>query len=198
MNIVFDLGGVVFTWNPQKLISNVFEDKLAQRRVMEEVIGQEEWVELDRGTIEIKDAIESIVDRTGLSKLKIKELMSRVPSSLQPIVETVELIKVLKEKGTKLYILSNMHTASIEYLEKNNSFLDLFDGQIISCRINLVKPEVQIYEYLLEKYKLSGSETIFIDDTDINLITANQVGIRTIKYLNTSQCKYELKEYGCL
>lgn len=198
MNIVFDLGGVVFTWNPQKLISNVFEDKLAQRKVMEEVIGHDEWVELDRGTIEIKDAIESIVDRTGLSKLKIKELMSKVPSSLQPIVETVELIKVLKEKGNKLYILSNMHTVSIEYLEKNNSFLNLFDGQIISCRIKMVKPEEQIYKYLLEEFKLSASKTIFIDDTEINLITANQLGIRTIKYLNTAQCKNELNEYCCL
>ena len=198
MNIVFDLGGVVFTWDPQKLVSNVFEDKLAQRRVMKEVIGQQEWVELDRGTIERKDAIESIVDRTGLSKIKIKELMVKVPSCLKPISETVELIKILKEKGNKLYILSNMHTASIEYLEKNNSFWNLFDGQIISCRINMVKPEVQIYEYLLAKYNLSASETIFIDDTEINLITANELGIRTIKYLNASQCKSELKEYGCL
>lgn len=198
MNIVFDLGGVVFTWNPQKLVSNVFEDKLAQRKVMDEIIGQEEWVELDRGTIERSAAIENIVDRTGLSKPKIKELMVKAPSYLQPISETIKLIQTLKEKGNKLFILSNMHPASIEYLEENNSFWNLFDGQIISCRIKMVKPEVQIYEYLLEEYKLSANETIFIDDTEINLVTANELGIRTIKYLNTSQCESELKEYGCI
>jgi len=198
LNIVFDLGGVVFTWNPQKLVSNVFEDKLAQRKVMDEIIGQEEWVELDRGTIERSAAIENIVDRTGLSKPKIKELMVKAPSYLQPISETIKLIQTLKEKGNKLFILSNMHPASIEYLEENNSFWNLFDGQIISCRIKMVKPEVQIYEYLLEEYKLSANETIFIDDTEINLVTANELGIRTIKYLNTSQCESELKEYGCI
>lgn len=198
MNIVFDLGGVVFTWSPQDLVADVFENKFDQKKILEEIIGKEEWVELDRGTIKPTDAIKSITNRTSLPLPKIKELINKASTYLQPLPETVELIERLKKKGNKLFVLSNMHHASIEYIEKNNSFWDLFDGLVISCRINMVKPEPQIYKYLLEKFDLPPYNTVFIDDTEINLTTANQFGINTIKYSNTAQCEFELKKLDCM
>jgi putative hydrolase of the HAD superfamily len=91
-----------------------------------------------------------------------------------------------------------MHVASITHIEKEYSFWDLFDGQVISCRINKVKPESDIYQHLLDRYRLNINETVFIDDTDINLKAAADFGIMTIKFDNPDQCKQELVNLGCL
>jgi HAD superfamily hydrolase (TIGR01509 family) len=91
-----------------------------------------------------------------------------------------------------------MHLASIEHIEQEYSFLDIFDGIVISCRIHMVKPEVEIYQYLLSRYGLTADETILIDDTDINLNVASRLGIKPIKFEDPFQCEYELKMIGCI
>ena len=57
MNVVFDLGGVVFNWAPDAIIDSVFEDSDTQDLVRKEVFNHSDWVELDRGTISLERAI---------------------------------------------------------------------------------------------------------------------------------------------
>ena len=198
MNVVFDLGGVVFTWQPNQIINSVFEDRESREKVMSEIFAHPDWVELDRGTLDSGEAIERGYMRTGLSRSKLGELMRQIPRSLTPIMDTVGIVNSVKRSGNKVFALSNMHSASIERLEREYSFWDLFDGMVISCRIHLVKPEAEIYEYLLNKYGMIADETIFIDDTDINLNAASKFGIRPIKFEDPLQCESELKMIGCI
>jgi putative hydrolase of the HAD superfamily len=67
-----------------------------------------------------------------------------------------------------------MHAASIAYLEQTYAFWAVFTGVVISCRVQLIKPEPAIYAYLLEQYGLEASQTVFIDDTVVNLEAAAQ------------------------
>jgi putative hydrolase of the HAD superfamily len=57
MNIVFDLGGVVFRWQPETIIRHFFHDSKEQDRVRSEIFSHVDWIELDRGTIETEQAI---------------------------------------------------------------------------------------------------------------------------------------------
>ena len=198
MNVVFDLGGVVFTWQPDLIIKSVFEDHETQEKVRSEIFAHPDWVELDRGILDRGEAIERGAIRTELSRSKISELMHQIPRSLTPIMDTVRLIHSVKRSGNKVFVLSNMHLASIEHIEQEYSFWDIFDGIVVSCRIHMVKPEEEIYEYLLNKYGLIVNETIFIDDTDINLNAASRFGIKLIKFENPYQCECELKTIGCI
>ncbi len=198
MNVVFDLGGVVFTWQPDQIIKSVFEDRETQEKVRSEIFVHPDWVELDRGILDRGEAIERGAIRTELSRSKISELMHQIPRSLTPIMDTVRLIHSVKRSGNKVFVLSNMHFASIEHIEQEYSFWDIFDGIVVSCRIHMVKPEEEIYEYLLNKYGLIVNETIFIDDTDINLNAASRFGIKLIKFEDLYQCECELKTIGCI
>src|SRR3990172_2489382 len=192
MNIVFDLGGVVFTWNPDVLISEHFQDPAVRQIVKAQLFKHPDWVELDRGTLDREEAIERVVQRTGLDKKPIVDLIYSIPEKLIPIPETIDYIKRLRAANNhKLYILSNMHHASINYLEQFYDFWPLFDGKVISCRINMVKPEPEIYFYLLKRYNLEPGQTVFIDDTQVNLDTAAQLGITTVKFENAEQCERE-------
>ena len=198
LNVVFDLGGVVFDWQPDAIIRSIFKDPATQKLVRAEIIDHHDWIELDRGTLSLEDAIIRGASRTGLRNADIKKLFEAVPPSLTPIPGTIELIRSIRDTKNRLFVLSNMQNASISYLELNHKIWDLFDGVVISSRIKKVKPEIAIYEHLLKAYKLQAAETVFIDDMSENLAAAASIGIRTIKFINPSDCRQRLVNLKCI
>ena len=198
MNIVFDLGGVVVLWQPDQIIRATFEDKRTREKVKLEIFEHPDWLDLDRGVLDTSEAIERAAVRTKLPDAMIRELFYQIPPSLTPVFETINLIRSVKRNGHKVFALSNIHLASIEYIERMYSFLDLFDGIVISSRIQKVKPDAEIFEYLLNKYGLVAEETIFIDDTEANLMGAVKLGIQPIRFETPDQCEEELKRMGCI
>lgn len=193
---MFDLGGVVVRWDPDAIIDSVFDDEKIKGKVRKGVFEDADWLELDRGTLGREDAITRAAKRTGISEAEIKRLLHAVPPSLVVFPDTLELLRRLKNKGYPLYCLSNMHFASIEYLEQKHDFWDLFQGRVISCRLQLCKPEAGIYEHLLRSYGLEAKETIFIDDVQKNLDAAAKLGIKTLKFENAAQCERDLHRMG--
>ena len=198
MNIVFDLGGVVFNWQPDLIIRSVFADVETQDLVKAKIFEHNDWVELDRGTIDFDQAVVRGASRTGLPRDNIEELLSAVPRFLTPIQETIDLIYSIKDSDNQIFILSNMHVASITYLEEKHKIWDMFDGIVISSRIQLVKPEIEIYEHLLNEYGLNPADTVFIDDMSVNLEAASSIGIQTIQFQNPHQCRQRLVDLGCI
>jgi putative hydrolase of the HAD superfamily len=198
VNIIFDLGGVVVTWNPALLIATMFADSAVQARVLADVVSHPDWLALDRGTLAPEEAIVRAVARTGLPMADITALLQAVPPALVAIPDTVQLLYRLKARGHRLFCLSNMHVASIEYLDRTYDFWEVFEGRVISCYINLIKPEPAIYRHLLEQHGLDGTDTVFIDDVAVNLHAAAEFGIRTIQFESPQQCEERLKEFGCL
>jgi len=198
LNVVFDLGGVVFNWQPREVVQRVFEDPKIQQLVSAQIIGHDDWVELDRGTLTADQAIGRGAERTGLLRADISRLFHEVPRSLTPIHETLELIRRVRDNGNRLFVLSNMHSATIAYLEEKHDFWDMFDGIVVSCRIRKVKPELEIYEYLLREYQLEATDTVFIDDLNENLEAASVAGIQTIRFVSPSQCRQDLMDLKCI
>ena len=197
MNIIFDLGGVVFNWQPDLLIRGLFEDSETQDLVRREIFEHPDWVELDRGTISLEQAVDRGVKRTGLSSQDIERVFDAVPPSLTPIEQTFRLIRQLGNTPNRLFVLSNMQVASIAHLEQHYDIWPLFDGVVISCRIQMVKPEIEIYRHLLDLYQLEATETVFIDDMQENLAAASSIGIRTIRFVDPAQCERELTAINC-
>ena len=193
MNIIFDLGGVVVTWQPEDIIAKVFADPADQAMARTQILGHDDWIALDRGTLPRHAAIERAAKRTGLSEGHVAEFLRQVPPALVAIPGTIDLLYGLKAQGHMLFCLSNMHVASIDHLEKSYTFWEVFAGVVISCRVHLCKPEPAIYTYLLETYGLDGADTVFIDDTEVNLSAAKQFGIQTVKFESPAQCKSQLQ-----
>lgn len=196
MNLIFDLGGVVFVWEPDAIIAGVFAEEEARARVRAEIFAHADWQALDRGTLELPEAIRRGAARTGLPPGAVARLLGAVPPALVPIPGTMDLLRRLKAGGHRLFYLSNMHKASIEYVMRAYSFWDLFAGGVVSCRVHLVKPEPEIYTHLLGQYGLAPSGAVFIDDTPVNLEAAARLGLRTIEFRDPAQCARQLEAWG--
>ena len=174
-NIVFDLGGVVVAHNEE-----AFKEKLGE--FFSFVFGPDMkcvppfWCDYDLGILTIDETAAEVAKYRNCDVAEAKANMLQAIALQEEVAPTVELIKELKAKGYKLYVLSNMSKEYIEYLRKLPVF-EYFDYQVVSCEIQLGKPNPKIYEYLLSRCELTASETIFIDDRKDNVEVAESLGI---------------------
>ena len=192
MNIVFDIGGVVVDWQPEKIAAGVFEDVVKQRLVTTEVFAHADWISVDRGDLDYEEAIVRTAKRTGLTEAEVGRLFNAVPPSLTPKSATLDLIAELTDSEHHLYALSNMGQVAYRYLEQEYDLWARFEGAVVSCLVNRVKPEPEIFDYLLTRYALAATDTVFIDDTMENVVAAEALGIRAIHFQSTDQCRGEL------
>jgi putative hydrolase of the HAD superfamily len=192
MDIVFDIGNVILEWNPQKLVDSLFSCKTESKEAIENIIAHEDWQMLDKGPLSLEEAISRANDRCSIKVSKIRKLFEETPKSLIPIQETVDVIMELSEKGYSLYVLSNMHKYSFEYLSVTYDIWRYFSGIVISSHIKSIKPEPEIFEYLVGTYNLIPRNTVFLDDLKCNIEAAKKIGLNTIHVKNASQSKEEL------
>jgi putative hydrolase of the HAD superfamily len=192
VNLIFDLGGVVVRWDPDGIIAKASLGSALKA----DLFSHPDWLEVDRGTATPEEFVRRLARRTGLGETALTPLVQAVPASLVPFPETVDLLYRLKARGYPLYCLSNMGHASIDYLEREHRFFELFSGKVISCRLRLCKPEAGIYEHALRTYNLAPQETVFIDDVEKNVAAAATLGIRTIHLRNVADCERELRALG--
>jgi putative hydrolase of the HAD superfamily len=192
-NIIFDLGNVLLNFDPIEYVkSKVIEDKVEE--IYKSIFKSEEWPMLDRGTITEEEARTNIINRKIENTDFINSVFENWYDILNPIETSVEVLKKLKEKGYKIFYLSNFHFAAFEYVTKKHDFFELFDGGVVSYKEKLLKPEKEIYEKILDKYELVPSETVFIDDMQVNVEAAMKLGIKGIILDDPQNLKLELKK----
>ena len=174
-NIVFDLGGVVVAHNEEG-----FREKLG--KFFDFVFGADMkcvpsfWYDYDLGLLTIDETAAEVAKFRNCEAATAKEHMLQAIALQEEVAPTVELIKELKAKGYKLYVLSNMSKEYIEYLRKLPVF-EYFDYQAVSSEIHLGKPNREFYEHLLTHCDLVPAETIFIDDRLDNVEAAAELDI---------------------
>ena len=101
-----------------------------------------------------------------------------------------EFIRSCKAEGHKIFIRSNWDAPSYELLKKKYPALSLLiDGEIISGKVKLLKPDMAIYRQLIEEYNLDPSVSIVIDDQPENLIMAQLLGMKTFRFNKKSPIK---------
>lgn len=65
------------------------------------------------------------------------------------------------------------------YIPKSDDVVKL-DDLIISAEISKIKPNLDFYKYILNKYKIEANELLFLDDNIKNINGARKIGIQTI------------------
>jgi putative hydrolase of the HAD superfamily len=193
-NVIFDLGGVVLDWNPDRIVSRLSSVGELRASFKEALFGHADWRMFDRGTITELQLIERLEVRLGRTRHEVTASLDAVRDSLVEKPETVQLIRALQRQGTPLYCLSNMPSAVYTHLRKRHRFWDAFSGIVISGEIQMMKPEPEVFLHLLATFKLRPQECVFIDDVLANIESAKQLGLHTIWFKDAAQCRRELDQ----
>ena len=197
-NIIFDLGNVLLNFKPVVYLHEQISDEEKVQQIYEEIFTSKEWLMLDRGVITEEEAVNEICNRSTENSELIKLVMYNWYQLLTPIEDTVEILKELKHKGYRLYVLSNFHLLAYEDVTKRYDFFKYFDGGIISYKEKLMKPEKDIYDKLIQRYKINPQESIFIDDTTENIESATKLGFEALLFTNSTDLRKKLIEYNVL
>lgn len=194
-NIIFDLGNVVFEFNPKQYIMDKIADKSKIAKVSQAIFKSDEWAKLDEGKITEEEAIEIICTNNSDLDNEVRLIFDNWYPILKPIESTIEIIKDLKAKGFKLLYLSNFHSKAFDYVNNEHEFFKLFEGGVVSYQDALLKPNEKIYKLILERYDLDPAECVFIDDTKENIDAAKECGMNGIYLENPSDLKEHLSRY---
>ncbi len=136
-NVIFDLGGVVFDWNPDHIVARVQPVTELQAALKEALFGHADWRMFDRGTLSESELIERLQLRLGASRREVETILDAVRNSLVEKPETVKLLRALQAQGTPLYCLSNMPASIYTHLRQRHGFWDAFSGIVISGQVQI-------------------------------------------------------------
>ena len=100
-----------------------------------------------------------------------------------------ELLAFIHEvhKAYTTVLVTNFTTHLHKYLKTDWHIDGAFDHIVASCDVRLVKPEERIYQIALDKAGCLGEEAVFIDDRQVNIDGAENLGMKGILYQNTPQ-----------
>lgn len=194
-NVVFDVGNVLVNFCWQELM-----DDLGLSRLKEQfgntVFGSHWWGELDRGVLDEDEVLNFLREDNREHYKEFDLIWSNRDKLVEPYDYTLKMIDALKERGLKVYLLSNYPKNLFELHTKSGCFpfIDKVDGKVVSGFVKLVKPEREIYEYLLNKYSLKAEECVFLDDRKENIEAAKKLGMNGILFEEYEQAWAELEQ----
>lgn len=194
-NVVFDVGNVLVNFCWQELM-----DDLGLSRLKEQfgntVFGSHWWGELDRGVLDEDEVLNFLREDNREHYKEFDLIWSNRDKLVEPYDYTLKMIDALKERGLKVYLLSNYPKNLFELHTKSGCFpfIDKVDGKVVSGFVKLVKPEREIYEYLLNKYSLKAEECVFLDDRKENIEAAKKLGMNGILFEEYEQAWTELEQ----
>ena len=195
--IIFDMGNVLidFRWaalfHEMGLNGERF-DRMAGATVLDPV-----WKEFDRGVWSDDMLLDAFIKNAPELEKEMRDFMSdRFTGLLRKFDYTDEWLDKLKEKGYRLYILSNFSFKALRECAKELDYVSKVDGAVMSCDIKMIKPDPSIYTYLLDTYGIDPEEAVFIDDTAENVRAAEAFGMKGIVFKDKSLTDSELAKLG--
>jgi FMN phosphatase YigB (HAD superfamily) len=204
--VVFDLGGVVFNWQPLQLIREVFPTRVSDdqgaARLLADVFQSHhtggDWAQWDLGWVHPTELARRIALRLDMGAHEIMALIDALAPHMRVKQDTVALIHDLKDAGHRLVFLSNMPQELAQWIERDHPFGDWFEDGVFSARVGHAKPDEGIFRCAIEKLNLDGTSPIFVDDIDFNIVAAQKMGWRPIKFTTADQTRRQLAVFGLL
>jgi putative hydrolase of the HAD superfamily len=196
--VVFDIGGVLEVPTDINLDGR-WERRLGLRpgkffdRLRRSGLGRD----ANLGRISEADFAQVLGRLYGLDESATEELLAELWDwySGELNTEMADYFQRLRPRyGTA--ILSNAAAGGRREEERRYGFSAMADVLVYSYEVGIEKPDRRIYEITCERLGVRPSEVVFLDDLEVNVVAARQVGMRAVRFQSTAQAIYEME--ACL
>ena len=194
IKFLFDLGNVFFDWDPRHFYKDVFSNTNEMEYFLSEICNDKWNIQQDAGR-SIEKAERELILLFPEYQDKIKLYYKNHSKMIKGVFETsIELLEELKKQNYLCYVLSNWSAETFLNTKEKFSFLDFFDGLIISGEEKLIKPDPIIFHLACKRFNLIPKYTVFIDDRIENIEAASRLDFQTIHLTNPDEIKLLVKK----
>jgi len=191
--VVFDLGGVLIHWDPRHLYRKLMKDEAAVEEFLANVCTQD-WNEKQDAGRSFAEAEAELVAIHADKEHLIRAFGSRFDEMIPGANEdVVAILMELKARHTPLFALTNWSAETFVSQRARFPFLNAFDGILVSGEERLIKPDVRIFQLLVDRYRLDPRQTVFVDDVAQNAAAAGAVGIHGIQFTGAATLRNTLQ-----
>ncbi len=195
--IILDMGMVLIDFRWKELFHEMGLTGEKFDKMVAATVNDPVWNEFDRGVWTDEMMEEAFVKNAPELKKEISDFMNvYFPNVLRKFDYTDAWLDALKAAGYRLLILSNFSEKAFRDCVKELDYVSKVDEAVISCNIHMLKPDPEIFEYIISNYDIVPEETVFIDDNVDNINTAKTFGLNTVLFTGKDNADEELRKLG--
>lgn len=194
--VIFDIGRVLAGFGWEEYLRGIVPEETAYRAVEQAVFLSPDWEEHDKGFLTEEEEIQDFVSNAPKYEAEIRRTYENLGGCIQKWDFAVPWVQELKQKGFRVFALSNWPKHIYDQREDKLDFLELMDGYILSYREHLIKPDPAVFHLLMDRYQILPEEAVFIDDRSENIEAAENLGIYGILFRSREQAQEELRKLG--
>lgn len=185
-NIIFDLGGVILNLSVDTTLREMARlSGKSHQQVMEIFRAREEFLSFEKGIITEEEFRSALRDMYQLQCADAELDRCWNAMLLDIPVQKIGLLRQL-QANYKTFLLSNTNAIHLRAFTRRlnedhglASLDELFHRVYYSQMLGMRKPDVEIYQHVLQESGLQPEETIFLDDNPDNIHGATKAGIHT-------------------
>jgi 2-haloacid dehalogenase len=197
--VVFDVGNVLYGWDPARFFASRIADGEARSRFLAES-GFMAWHdELDGGRA-FAEAAQDLSGRFPDYAELIQAWSDDFGSTITgPVPGVHEIVAELDARGVPLFAITNFSADFWAPLhERERAFFSRFRDIVVSGREKLLKPHPALYRLALDRFGLEPNDALFVDDRPINVDGAEAVGMSGHLFTGAADLRRRLEADGLL
>jgi len=197
--VIFDVGNVLFDWNPRFLYERLIEDDRALDAFLRDVATKEWHFQHDAG----RPFAETSAELAALYPHHADLIAAWGPRFIEQLGDMLPgmraLVEELDARGVPLYAITNFsHEFWPPFRAREAAVFDRFRDIVVSGDELLTKPDPAIYHLALDRFGVAPAEAVFVDDRADNVAAADAVGIHGVLFTDADTLRVDLARYGLL
>ena len=198
-SVIFDVGHVLYDWDPRALYGRLFDDEQALDAFLRDVATREWHFQHDAGRPFAETSAELAAlhpQHAEMIALWGPRFGEQIPG---PIPGMPGLVKELDARGVPLFAITNFSGEFFApFRAREAALFDRFRDIVVSGTERVVKPDPAIFHLALRRFALTADQAFFVDDNDANVTAARALGIRSHLFTGTDALRAELTTLGLL
>jgi 2-haloacid dehalogenase len=195
--IIFDVGRVLFDWDPRFLYERLIPDGEALDAFLRDVLTTEWHFQHDAGR-PFAETSEELVTRFPQHAELIGHWGPRFNETIPgPVPGMPQLVEDLDAAGVPLFAITHVSGEFWPpFRAREAAVFDRFRDIVVSGDERLVKPDPAIFRLALERFGLAPDDAVFVDDVPANVAAAAQLGIHAILFRGADPLRDALRGLG--
>ena len=197
--VVFDVGNVLYGWDPDAFLVRQIADDEARLQFIEDV-DLYAWHETLDGGRPYAEAAAELEEKFPQYANLIAAWSDRFGETISgPVPGVHALVEALEARGVPLFAITNFSADFWPSFEaRERAFFDRFRDIVVSGAVKLLKPDPAIYYLALDRFGLKPADALFVDDREINVEGARAVGMAAHLFTGADGLRARLEAEGLL